>query len=107
MLTLDLCRLDVEAVQTVKHVPYLSNVAIRQDCHELVTAISGHDIRSASGALQLFPKHSQYRVSNRMAMFIVYLFKAIQVEGNHGQWHCHAADIAQSLPPVDAGCSDG
>src|ERR1700730_7238788 len=75
----------MEPIQTVKHIRYLFNVAIRQDRQKLITAISGHDIRSASGSLQLLPKYPQYVVSDGVAVLIIYLFKVIQVEHNHSQ----------------------
>jgi hypothetical protein len=52
--------------------PYLSNVAIRQDRYELITSISGHDIRSTGGSLQAFPKASQYVVSGSDRMEFLY-----------------------------------
>jgi len=51
-----------------------------------ITAVSGRDIRAASGPLQLFTKYSQYMVSYSVAVFIVDMLKqsrssAITVNG--------------------------
>ena len=76
----------METIQPAKYVLYLRNVAIWQNRQKLVTSIPGHNIRPAGGSPQLFSKYSQYVVSDSMAVVIVYLFKAIEIERNHGQW---------------------
>ncbi len=76
---------DFEINEAVEHVLELVRVAFREKQHEFVAAEARGQVGAANRAGNVFGEGAQHRVARRMAVAVVDLLEAVEIEQKQGE----------------------